>query len=1003
LEHPAHRVLYTAVPFGERVAVGFAIFDERFPVARPLAEEIRDEAGLAEVEIRYLEGVPIPRPTQRESRSFPVEGLVHAKFFAKTPEETGADASERSAFWLEIAAIYGLALLIAFLLPMRHPYGAPVAFLFAVSMMRSTQAIPEPWRVALLGLAALGFAATLPRTVHRAALGLLALLGALVLSSFVREIAEFGLTYGLFDSTHMWPGFAASLLLAGAAAAAWSVVHLTVRALRVPRPRGRAERVLLGALVSVVVLLPVLHLHTTRARTERDAQQTRKLLDLSPEDGAQLIQAANRTTDDQSGMHLTVGHRLAQGEDPSDFAFQLWSASGWDPRHPCAVEVFDGGLELVSRFDLDAPPADQLPAPPTALVPSEPNSAQRVRGRGAGSDIRFEEVRIALRDISDPDVIVGIARFLVPSRWDLMRSPMRRPIFGAPSDALVRAELDGEGRARFVSRGAPDEIAAATPRTRARLDDRGFATQAIEYRGVPARMLVVRGEMDADRVGGIVTAYSFWREVLFEAAHLLAVVAIGCLIVFAFRFRRIKWAFRHTIAFFLVVASLVPVLFIGAQQSNAIQQRYQQRTDTELRDDLDLATALLRRTGDDLDNDWCIGVSTDHKIDVNLYQNRTLVATSRPGVWDTGLLSRQLAAPAFESLVLRSEREYLGREPFAGPGDLRSGYRRIGENLILATPRLADRNELDRAQARETAQLGAIYLLAAALAVLLALPLSTVLMKPVRRLEEATRAVAAGKLDVELPAARGGGELADLVHSFERMTHDLREAQDLQARAERAAAWREMAQQIAHDVKNPLTPMKLTIQNLLALQEEDPEIFQEEFERGSHTILEQIDQLQRIAGNFSSFARMPQRNDQTVDVGELVRETAGLYEAAGTIFVELDGSPLVVHADRDELSRVLHNLLSNAREAGAETIRLEGHGENAHVQLDIRDDGRGIEPDMMERIFEPSFTTRTRGTGLGLPIVKRIVDDRRGTIAIDSEPGRGTCVTIVLPAAAPES
>jgi nitrogen fixation/metabolism regulation signal transduction histidine kinase len=231
------------------------------------------------------------------------------------------------------------------------------------------------------------------------------------------------------------------------------------------------------------------------------------------------------------------------------------------------------------------------------------------------------------------------------------------------------------------------------------------------------------------------------------------------------------------------------------------------------------------------------------------------------------------------------------------------------------------------------------------------------------------------------------------------MTRDLRDAQDIAARAERAAAWREMAQQIAHDVKNPLTPIKLTIQNLLALQKEAPDLFEEEFERGSGLILEQIDQLQRIAGNFSSFARMPDRQADPVDVASLLRETADLHGAAGAIDVDTDGAELVVRADRDELSRMLHNLLSNAREADAEKIQLRGAREDGHVRIDVIDDGRGIDAEAMDRIFEPSFTTRTRGTGLGLPIVKRIVDDLDGTIAIDSQAGSGTRITILLPAA----
>jgi len=206
-----------------------------------------------------------------------------------------------------------------------------------------------------------------------------------------------------------------------------------------------------------------------------------------------------------------------------------------------------------------------------------------------------------------------------------------------------------------------------------------------------------------------------------------------------------------------------------------------------------------------------------------------------------------------------------------------------------------------------------------------------------------------------------------------------------------------MAQQIAHDVKNPLTPMKLTIQNLLAMRTEDAELFEEEFERGSNVILEEIERLQRIAGNFSTYARVPQRNLERVELGALLREVAKLHEAAGKIDLRLCEEPVHIEADRDELHRVLHNLIINARDAEATAITLECRHEQG-VRLDVIDNGRGIPDEAMARIFEPSFTTRTRGTGLGLPIVQRILEDLGGSIALDSKPGTGTRVTIRLPA-----
>jgi len=133
----------------------------------------------------------------------------------------------------------------------------------------------------------------------------------------------------------------------------------------------------------------------------------------------------------------------------------------------------------------------------------------------------------------------------------------------------------------------------------------------------------------------------------------------------------------------------------------------------------------------------------------------------------------------------------------------------------------------------------------------------------------------------------------------------------------------------------------------------------------------------------------------------LLAETAQLHGAAGAITVTVEvadqQAPLIVNADRDELSRVLHNLLTNAREAGAKNIALRGEAVGDSTRIQVVDDGPGIAPEAIDRIFEPSFTTRTSGTGLGLPIVKQIIDDLGGTVAIESTPEKGTTVTLLLP------
>jgi len=229
------------------------------------------------------------------------------------------------------------------------------------------------------------------------------------------------------------------------------------------------------------------------------------------------------------------------------------------------------------------------------------------------------------------------------------------------------------------------------------------------------------------------------------------------------------------------------------------------------------------------------------------------------------------------------------------------------------------------------------------------------------------------------------------------MTRELKEAQDLRVRAEKEAAWREMAKQIAHEIKNPLTPMKLTIQNLLAAHEENDETFREQFQAGTKNILEQIEALRRIAGEFSAYARFPVRDPEPLDLEQLTADVAALFAGAGaSVETTCVQPPPFVRADRDELRRALINLVTNSRQADASLVTLSVTRQNGSAVITVQDDGSGIPKNARDHIFEPSFTTKSAGTGLGLPIVKRLVDDLGGEIEITSEPGEGTRVVIVL-------
>jgi nitrogen fixation/metabolism regulation signal transduction histidine kinase len=247
------------------------------------------------------------------------------------------------------------------------------------------------------------------------------------------------------------------------------------------------------------------------------------------------------------------------------------------------------------------------------------------------------------------------------------------------------------------------------------------------------------------------------------------------------------------------------------------------------------------------------------------------------------------------------------------------------------------------------------------------------------------------------------GQLAD---AFNRMTQELREQSDRLVQAERVAAWRELARRLAHELKNPLFPLQLTVENLVRAHAQDPAVFEAMFRESTATLLAEIANLKSTIGRFSEFSRMPQPNFQKLELNELVQQVARVFQAqwqSGAKIecrLELDNSLAPIAGDADLLRRAISNLVLNAMDAmpAGGTISLATSSrENERVRLEVRDTGSGLTPEECERLFTPYYTTKQHGTGLGLAIVQSIISDHHGTISVHSKTGRGTSFTIELP------
>jgi two-component system nitrogen regulation sensor histidine kinase NtrY len=292
------------------------------------------------------------------------------------------------------------------------------------------------------------------------------------------------------------------------------------------------------------------------------------------------------------------------------------------------------------------------------------------------------------------------------------------------------------------------------------------------------------------------------------------------------------------------------------------------------------------------------------------------------------------------------------------------------------------------------------------LAILLSSWAAARVTRPVVQLARAAQSVAAGNWDTRVEVS-GHDEVSQLADSFNRMTTELLTQKERLVQTERVAAWRELARRLAHELKNPLFPLQLTVENLVRARLQSPEQFDEVFRESSRTLLAEISNLKTIIGRFSEFSKMPHPQLQPVSVNELLRGVAQLFQAqlqapgrAPIVCkLELDANLEKIALDPELLHRAISNLVLNAMDAMPQggTLTLRTRRADSKTIIEVADTGSGLTPEECERIFTPYYTSKQHGTGLGLAIVQSVVSDHGGRISVRSEPGQGTTFVIELP------
>lgn len=394
--------------------------------------------------------------------------------------------------------------------------------------------------------------------------------------------------------------------------------------------------------------------------------------------------------------------------------------------------------------------------------------------------------------------------------------------------------------------------------------------------------------------------------------------------------------------------------------------------------------------------------------DINMYDDKgELIATSRPEIIKSNLISDRMNTQAYLEMAINHRSEYIHKENIGGLEYLSAYVPFVNsENKLLAylnLPYFTRQDELTSEITNLVVAIINIMVLMSLLSFTIAVFLSNKLTLPLRLLQESFARVSLDSRNEKIEY-KARDEIGSLVSEYNKMVDQLSSGAELLAKSERELAWREMAKQIAHEIKNPLTPMRLSIQHLQRSIQDKKENWEEQFDRLSKMLIEQIDDLSAIATEFSNFAQMPAAKNEKLDLVIKLFDTCRLFENTENLSIQLEVNGLdnlFVYADREQLSRVFINLLKNATQSipdsrkGLLVVNLS-LVEN-HAVIKFKDNGKGIPEEIREKLFQPNFTTKSGGMGMGLAIVESILKNAGGKIYYETELNKGSVFIVELP------
>ncbi len=542
----------------------------------------------------------------------------------------------------------------------------------------------------------------------------------------------------------------------------------------------------------------------------------------------------------------------------------------------------------------------------------------------------------------------------------------------------------------------------------------------IEYKEQIDKRKIVVVRFPRQNLFGVVSLFSFiFYFYIFSALLIIAlpVYLLRSLNAMPFSFH---FALRTKIRIGLLIISILPMFIIISFLYPFIQERYEKQAEGELIEEASRLTSLLGEDyvfyhNDKLGKYYRLKefrkkiqeLESVVRNDINVFDvNGKRLASTQPLIFEAGLSSNLMNSEAFKVLST-GNKSYLVVKEQIGKLKYLSCYWPIIGNYAspigyINVTYIAKQDQLEAQVLDFLAYLINIYLLIFLIINLVAVLASDALSKPLLLLQQRLSSINLGHVNKPIEY-HSRDEIGAIVKAYNTMVSKLADSEKKLAQTQRELAWRQMARQVAHEIKNPLTPMKLSIQHLSRAWQEKAGSLDRMFPRVMKTLLVQIDTMVRIANSFSEFAKMPEPAKSKIIVNDILLEVVDLYAQSEDAMWIIDIPPtkFEIFADRDQLQRCFNNLIKNGLQAidgdGIMHISMDILDKGDRTRIEIKDNGKGMTEEVQEKAFEPSFSTKSSGMGLGLAMVKRIIELCDGKIYFVSALGKGTSFFIELP------